>query len=202
AAPPTPAPPPRVSEARSALRAADPELAARFRRYQDELDLSELDADVLTGSRTLSDLFEGALAVHADPADVGAWVVNEVARYLDAEARTPRFGGAQLGDLFARVAGGAVTRRAAKDVLAEMAETGADPITIIEARGLAQVSDAASLEPVVQAVLEAFADKVSEYRAGNRNLFGLFMGQAMRRTGGAADPAVLKALLTDRLEEG
>ncbi|HSG50264.1 MAG TPA: glutamine--tRNA ligase/YqeY domain fusion protein [Longimicrobiales bacterium] len=190
---------PKVSEARDAVRDADPDLAARFRRYQEELGLSELDADVLTGSRALSDLFQGALDVHADPAEVTAWVVNEVARFVD-EGRTPAFTGAQLGTLFARVAEGSVTRRGAKEVLAEMAESGGDPDAIIQARGLTQVSDTDVLAPVVDEVLREFATKVAEYRAGNRNLLGLFMGQVMRRTGGSADPAVLRELLSARLE--
>jgi glutaminyl-tRNA synthetase len=190
---------PKVSESREAVRADDPELATRFRRYQAEMGVSDLDADVLTGSRALSDLFESTLAVHPDPADVTAWIVNEVARFVDQDSAPP-FTGAQLGALFARVAEGAVTRRGAKEVLGEMASGGGDPDDIIRSRGLEAVSDRSSLEPVVEEVLREFAGKVEEYRAGSRNLFGLFMGQVMRRTGGSADPAVVKALLTARLE--
>ena len=76
-----------------------------------------------------------------------------------------------------------------------------EPSTLLlAALGLAQVSSRDALEPVVAEVLSEFAGKVQEYRGGNRNLFGLFMGQVMRRTGGTADPAVIRALLTDRLE--
>ena len=122
-----------------------------------------------------------------------------MARFLEDDAEPP-FAGAALGTLFARVAEGAVSRSGAKEVLAVMAESGGDPDEIIRERGLAQVSSRDALEPLVDQVLLEFAGKVSEYREGNRNLFGLFMGQVMRRSGGTADPAVVKALLTDRLE--
>jgi glutaminyl-tRNA synthetase len=190
---------PKVSDARNEIRAADPELQERFLRYQDEFAISELDADVLTGSRAVSRLFDDALARHPDPSDTSAWIVNEVTRFLDEDAEPP-FQGAALGTLFARVAEGAVSRRGAKEVLAAMAESGGDPDEIIRERGLAQVSSRDALEPLVDEVLAEFADKVSEYRDGKRSLFGLFMGQVMRRSGGTADPAVVKALLTHRLE--
>ncbi|UCC24463.1 MAG: glutamine--tRNA ligase/YqeY domain fusion protein [Gemmatimonadales bacterium] len=193
---------PRVSDARSAVRDADPELATRFERYQAEMGLSELDADVLTGSRAVSDLFEGALAVHGDAKEVSAWVINEAARFVGEEGEAPAFDGAALGTLVDRVADGTVSRRVAKEVLGEMATSGDDPDAIIEARSLTQQADPEVLIPVVEAVLSEFAEKAAEFRAGNRNLFGLFMGQVMRRSGGKADPALVRELLTERLEGG
>jgi glutaminyl-tRNA synthetase len=199
ASPPQPAAQPRVSEARNAVRAEDPELAARFARYQSELGVSELDADVLTGSRRISDLFEGALAVHGDAAEVTVWMVNEVAALLKDDEGTA-LEGAAVGTLLGRVAEDAVSRSGAKEVLAELAEKGGDPDAIIRDRGLAKVTDPGALAPVVDEVLAEFADKVEAYRGGAKNLFGLFMGQVMRRSGGTADPAVVRELLSARLE--
>jgi glutaminyl-tRNA synthetase len=197
---PQPAVAPRVSEARNAVRAADPELQARFRRYQEELGVSELDADVLTGSRTLARLFEDALAVHDEVAEVTAWVVNEVARFVEDD-EGPGFDGAALGLVLQRLADDTLNRRGARAVLEAMAERGGgDPDALIAELGLEKVDDPDELKPMVDMVLTEFADKVTAYREGNRNLFGLFMGQVMRRSGGKADPSLVRSLLVQRLD--
>ena len=84
--------------------------------------------------------------------------------------------------------------------MSALAETGGDPDRIIEERGLEQVDDPAALLPVVDEVLAEFPDKVEAYKGGAKKLFGLFMGQVMRRSGGNADPGLVKRLLTERLE--
>lgn len=192
----------RISEARRAAREADPELAARFARYQEAYGLSEEDADVLTGSRAGSDFFESAVAVHDAPGAVAAWVVNDVRGYVDeGTAADLAFDGAALGRLVALVEAGTVSRRAAKDVLAEMAATGDAPEAVVERLGLEKVDDASALEPVVDTVLGAWPEKVAEYRSGRTNLMGLFVGEVMKATRGAADPKLVKTLLIQRLED-
>ncbi len=191
----------RVSDERTAARAADPVLADRFRRYQDELGLDLGAADVLSGNRAIGELFEGALDEHADAEDVAAWVVNDVRGLLaDRPADELGFGGGALGRLLASVARGEVSRRAAKTVLERMDGTGGDPAAIVAELGLAKVSDASELEPVVRTVLEAWPEKVAEYRTGNRNLLGLFMGQVMKATSGNADPGLTREILVAELD--
>ena len=191
----------RVSDERSAAREADPVLAKRFARYRQELGLDLGDADVLSGNRAIGDLFEGALGAHDDPSDVAAWVVNEVRGLLDGrEADELRFDGSALGRLLAAVARGEVSRRGAKTVLDRMDGAGGDPADIVTELGLVKVSDAADLEPVVRKVLADWPDKRAEYRAGNRNLLGLFMGQVMKATGGNADPRMARELLQNALD--
>jgi Asp-tRNA(Asn)/Glu-tRNA(Gln) amidotransferase B subunit len=95
---------------------------------------------------------------------------------------------------------GTVSRRAAKDVLAEMVEKGGDPAEHVARLGLEKVSDADELGPVIDEVLEAWPEKVEEYRAGKKALIGLFVGQVMKATGGAADPKAVKEMLGRRLE--
>jgi len=80
-------------------------------------------------------------------------------------------------------------------VLEVLVAEGGDPAEIIQRLDLAQVGDDAALAPLVHAVMEANPDKVSAYRSGKVGLFGFFMGQAMRESGGKADPARLQALL-------
>ncbi len=192
---------PQISDERADARADDPVLAARFRRYQEELGLSREHADLLTGTAAAGDFFEAALAEHDDAPSLAAWIVTDVRGLLEGRTLLDLpFGGPELGRLAALVDEGAVTRRAAKDVLARMAGEGGDPAQLVEAMGLEAVSSAEELEGVVDEVLSSWPEKVAEYREGNRNLMGLFVGEVMKKTRGAADPGVARTLLTERLE--
>jgi glutaminyl-tRNA synthetase len=192
---------PQVSDERIAARAADHVLAERFARYSDDLGLSAEHADLLTGSRGAGDFFEAALAEHEDASGVASWVVTEVRGVLAGRALADLpFGGAELGRLAALTADGSVSRRAAKDVLSRMAESGGDPGTLIEEMGLAAVTDADALSTVIDDVLAAWPEKVQEYRAGRKNLTGLFVGEVMKATRGAADPATVRSILAERLD--
>jgi glutaminyl-tRNA synthetase len=192
---------PRVSADREGKRRADEELAARFSRYVNELGIATEDADVLTGSRAASDFFEGALAVHADAQAIASWMVNDLRglqgdRTIEDVAFTPE----ALGRLVAMVDGGSITGRAGKDVLAEMLKGRGEPEEIVERAGLEKIGDTEKLEPVVEKVLAAWPAKVDEYRAGKASLMGLFVGEVMKATRGAADPKVVRSVLEARLE--
>ncbi|MHB1192343.1 MAG: glutamine--tRNA ligase/YqeY domain fusion protein [Longimicrobiales bacterium] len=191
---------PRVSDERAGRRRADAELARRMERYTRELGLSAEDADLLTGSRDLSDFFDEALAAHGDAAAVAGWVVNDLpsvlgGRTLDALP----FDGRGLGVLVGLVGAGRISRRAAKDVLAHMAEKGGEPADIMGRLGLEKMDDHGAVEAAVDAALARWPEKVAEYRAGRANLMGLFVGEVMKATKGAADPKAVKDLLTRKL---
>jgi aspartyl-tRNA(Asn)/glutamyl-tRNA(Gln) amidotransferase subunit B len=81
-----------------------------------------------------------------------------------------------------------------------MVENGGDPATLVEEMGLEQVADVAELGSVIDGVLAAWPEKVEEYRAGKKNLVGLFMGEVMKATGGSADPKAVRDLLSERLD--
>jgi len=200
AATPPPAVSPRVSRDRAGKRRADPELVARMRRYTDEWGVPEPAADVLTGSRALSDFFEAAVTAHEDAAAVAAWVVNDLRGVLEGrDVGDLPFGGAALGRLAALVSEGHISRRAAKDVLAEMARSGGEPAEIAERLGVERVADRGALATVVDEVLAAWPDKVAAYRAGRESLMGLFVGEVMKATRGAADPVAARAVLRERI---
>ena len=185
---------------REVVPRADAELATRMARYRSEWGLSDEDADLLTRDRVVSDFFEEAAREHGDPREAAAWVVNELPRV--SEGRTPEqlpFGGGQLGRLLGLVAGGQVSRTAAREVLQEMASSGDAPDAIVERLGLESLAGDADLSPEIDAVLAEWPAKVSEYRGGKAGLLGFFVGQVVRRTGGKADPRRVKELLEGRL---
>ena len=107
--------------------------------------------------------------------------------------------GADIGALAHMIDTAEISGSAARDVLAEMIEQGGDPAAIVERRGLRQVSDEAALRRTVEDVLRENPGKVEEYRAGKTGLLGFFIGQAMARTRGQGNPAMLKALVEDML---
>jgi Asp-tRNA(Asn)/Glu-tRNA(Gln) amidotransferase B subunit len=197
------APDDRVSDERARARHEDGELEARFQRYQEELGLDLDDADVLTGSRPVSDLFEEALEVHGDAPGVAAWVVNDVQREMKGlpPGEVPVSGEA-LGRLVRLVDEGRITNSAAREVFQAMVDDGSDPEEVVRVRGLEKVADPEAVAPLVTKVLEASPAEVEAYRGGKTALLGYFVGQVMRESGGAADPQVVKEVLAHHLDQG
>jgi glutaminyl-tRNA synthetase len=186
--------------ARDEARAADPELGARFERYQAELGLPEGDVDLLTGDLTLAELFEGAVAVHDAPRAVANWIVNDLLRELkDREIEDLPFGGEEIGRLVALVENGTISGRTAKDVFARLAREGGDPREIVRAEGVEQISEPAALRPIVEGAIDGHPEQAARYSAGQSGLLGFFVGQVMRETGGRANPEVVQRLVREKL---
>jgi glutaminyl-tRNA synthetase len=191
------------SELRDAVRAQQPELAARFVYYTTELGLSFEDADVLTGDLALARFFEDALTVHANAKSVANWILNDLLREAKDNPLTQlRFSGAQLGQLVALVDHNTISSAAAKEVFSELMAQGGDPRTIVEARGLQQLSEPTQLLPLIDQVIAANHDKATQYRAGKSGLLGFFVGQVMRQTGNKANPQVVQVLVQQQLGGG
>jgi Asp-tRNA(Asn)/Glu-tRNA(Gln) amidotransferase B subunit len=175
-------------------------LAERFERYQRELGMPPETADVLTAEPAVGAFFEDALAVHDDADVVSSWIVTDLRGLLDGRSiEDLPFTGGALGGLAGLVEAGSVSRRAAKDVLARMVSEGGQPAELVEAMGLSTMS-AGALEAAVDDVLARWPAKVEEYRSGKKNLIGMFVGEVMKATGGAADPKTARTLLMERLD--
>ncbi len=187
----------------AALRAALPELPrARAKRFVEAFELSAADAAILCADRALAALFEGACGAGATPKRAAGLIISVLLRLLN-EAQGGgaglKFSAAQFGDLVKAVDGNVISSTAAKDVLADMFATGDSPTKIIEARGLAQVSDTAEIEAAVRAVMAANASQVDAYRAGKTQVLGFFVGQVMKSMKGKANPKVVNELVTRAL---
>jgi len=180
-------------------RAQDPAVVALATRYRTELGVADEHADFVA---SVADFFEAALAAHDDAPDVAAWIAVDLKGLLEGRALEDLpFGGADLGRLAGLVERGRVSRRAGKDVLARMIREGGDPDGLVDAMGLAKVSDPDALGAAVDAVLARWPDKVAEFREGKSSLIGLFVGEVMKHTRGAADPLAAKRILSERLAE-
>jgi len=168
-------------------------------------NLPRYDADVLTADRAIADWFEEAVVAAsgiADPKTVSNWVTGELFRLM-REANlsigeikvTPK----GLSELLRLVNAGTLNLNTAKEVLAEMFETGRNAAAIVEARGLAQISDTARLSQLVDEILAANPREVEQYQAGKTGLLSWFVGQVMRATRGQANPQIVNELLRTRL---
>ena len=116
-----------------------------------------------------------------------------------ATIENPPVSAADLGALLDLMANNTINGRIAKDVFEAMIETGKDPATIVEERGLKQVTDTGAIDAAVDKIIAANPDKVAEYRSGKDKLFGFFVGQTMKAMAGKGNPALINETLKQRL---
>jgi len=186
------------------VRAALPELPdTKIARFQQELELPAYDAQVLAEERSTAEWFEAAVAAGGNPKAVANWLINSVFSLLNEQKQnleSAPLQPAQLVQLIALVDDQTISQTSAKEVLAEMFQTGQPADQIIAARGLAQISDAEALASIVEKLLADNPEAVAQYRAGKTSLLGWFMGQVMRATQGKANPTLVKELLQKELD--
>jgi aspartyl-tRNA(Asn)/glutamyl-tRNA(Gln) amidotransferase subunit B len=181
-----------------------PELPdARRERFMMEFHLSAYDAEILTASVASADYFEATVRQGADPKLAANWIIGEVTRTIHDQRTSIRefhVTPEMLADLLSYIASGAVSGTAAKDVFSAMAASGEPAGTIIEARGLGQVSDEVMLTTIVDRILSAYAEQVASYRGGKHELLDFFVGKIMQATGGKAAPVVVKEIVKGKLD--
>ena len=190
------------------IRAQLPELPlARRQRFCSDFGLSDYDAGVLTDERAVADYFE-AVAAACDDAKLAAnWVQVELLGALNSAdldiTDSPVDAGA-LGGLILRIKDGTISGKIAKQVFEGMFNGEGSADTIIEARGLKQVSDSSALEAMVDEVVTGNPDQVAQYRAADpakrKKLTGFFVGQIMKASKGQANPQMVNELLIRRLD--
>jgi aspartyl-tRNA(Asn)/glutamyl-tRNA(Gln) amidotransferase subunit B len=183
------------------LRAELPELPdAKKARFVSQYGLRAEDAGVLVGERATAEFFE-AVARGRDPKLAAYWVIGDLFGALNKKGlgieQSP-VAADQLGGLIDLIADGTISGRIAKDVFAEMIESGADAAAIVEQKGLRQLSDTGAIQAAVDAALAAHPAQVAQY-ATNPKVLGFFIGQVMKATQGKANPALVNELLRKKL---
>jgi aspartyl-tRNA(Asn)/glutamyl-tRNA(Gln) amidotransferase subunit B len=184
------------------LRANLPELPdAKAARFMRDYGLSAYEARVLVAERATADFYE-AVAKGRDGKLAANWVMGDVFAALNRTGRTIETSPvsvANLGKLLDLITDQTINGRIAKEVFEAMVETGDDPVAIVDARGLRQVTDSGAIDAAVAEVLMRNAEKVAEYRAGKEKLFGFFVGQVMKAMAGKANPALVNEVLKRQL---
>lgn len=186
------------------VRASLPELpAARRRRFVSEYGLSDYDADFLTASRPLADYYEAVVKGVGGEAKLCAnWVMGDLSASLNRDDKAideSPVSSEQLAGLLKRIVDNTVSGKIAKDVFSALWEGEGDADSVIESKGLKQITDSGAIEKIIDEILAANPDNVAAYRAGKDKLFGFFVGQAMKATQGKANPKQLNELLKKKL---
>ncbi|MBM4224726.1 MAG: Asp-tRNA(Asn)/Glu-tRNA(Gln) amidotransferase subunit GatB [Gammaproteobacteria bacterium] len=186
------------------VKAALPELpdekAARFVR---DYGLSEYDAGVLTASRELGAFYEEVVRrVGSEPKLCANWVMGDLAALLNndnLEINQSKVDAAALAGLVVRIVDSTISGKIAKDVFEAMWASGEGADAIIEQKGLRQITDTGAIAKAIEEVMAKNAGQLADYRSGKDKLFGFFVGQVMKATGGKANPAQLNELLKKKL---
>ena len=182
-----------------------PELPeSRKQRYLEEYQLSEKDAKLITSSKYLSDLFEGAIKVCNNAKAVNNWIISDISRILNETEMDPieiPFDCNQLGKLVILIDKGTISSSIGKKVLTELFENPRDPEEIIKEKGWIQISDEGAIKEVVLKILEANPRSVADYKGGKDKALGFLVGQAMKETKGKANPQMLNQMFKEELNK-
>jgi aspartyl-tRNA(Asn)/glutamyl-tRNA(Gln) amidotransferase subunit B len=184
------------------MKAALPELPdAKQARFMQSYGLTAYDAGVLVAEKATAAFYE-TVATGRDPKIAANWVTGDFFAALNRTGRSiddPPVSAAALGGLLDLMADNTINGRIAKDVFEAMLESGKDAATIVDERGLCQVTDASAIDAAVDRILAANPDKVAEYKSGKDKLFGFFVGQTMKAMAGKGNPALINEILKQRL---
>ena len=188
------------------VRATLPELPNEKRdRLISEMGLSKYDASVLTSSRELADYFEAVLAAtgNKDPKQCANWVTGTLSGALNKaglEVTESPVSAEQLGSVLLRIQDNTISGKIAKQVFEAIWNgEGADADSVIESKGLKQVTDTGAIEAMIDEVIAANPEQLQQYRDGKEQLFGFFVGQVMKASKGKANPAQVNEILKQKL---
>jgi len=188
-----------------AIKADLPELPdQRKDRYMASDGLSVYDAGVLVAEKETAEYFEH-VATGRDAKTAANWVTGALfgaLNRLDLAITESPVTAADLGRLLDLITDGTISGRIAKDVFDAMVETGKGPATIVEEKGLRQITDTGAIEAAIDGIIAANPDQIAQFQGGNEKVMGWFVGQVMKATQGKANPQTVNELLRHKLETG
>lgn len=183
------------------IRAAQPEFQTeKVRRYQEEYGLPQYDADILTSSRHLADIFEQTVELCKKPKEVSNWLMTDGMRLLkehEKDVEDMDFSPVNLAKLVALVDKNIISRTVAKNVFEAVFAEDVDPEAYVEENRLKVVHDEAALKKIIEELLLANPQSAADFKAGKEKAMGFIVGQTMRAMKGKADPAVVNALVRE-----
>ncbi|MCD7765726.1 MAG: Asp-tRNA(Asn)/Glu-tRNA(Gln) amidotransferase subunit GatB [Lachnospiraceae bacterium] len=180
-----------------------PELRTeKLARYKKEFDIPEYDAGIITESKRMADIFEEATALCGKPKKVSNWLMGETLRLLKEENREPEtldFSPKNLAKLIDLAEAGTINQTVAKEVFEQIFYHDVDPEAYVEEHGLKTVNDEGELRTVVEGVIAANPQSVSDYKGGKEKALGFLVPQTMKAMKGKANPAAVNAMLRELL---
>lgn len=186
------------------VKAKQPEMRTeKMARYQSEYALPEYDAQILTGSKHLADLFEETVAICGQPKEVSNWLMTDAMRLLKErgqEVESLNFSPENLAKLINLIHNNTINRTVARGVFEAVFTDDVDPEQYVEEKGLKVVNDEDALKKKIEEIIAANPQSVADYKAGKQKAMGFIVGQTMRAMKGKANPAVVNALVKEILE--
>ena len=186
-----------------AVKDRQPELRTeKLARYKKEFDIPDYDAEILTGSKHLADLFEETTELCGKPKKVSNWLMGETLRLLKEAGQEPEeitFSAAHLAKLIEVLDAGTINQTVAKEVFEQIFREDIDPEQYVEAHGLKMVNDDNLLRTVVEQVIAANPQSVADYRGGKEKALGFLVGQTMKQMKGKANPGAVNKMLKELL---
>ena len=185
------------------VRDRQPELRTeKLERYKKEFDIPAYDADILTGSKRLADLFEETTALCGKPKKVSNWLMGETLRLLKEAGKEPEdlsFTPQHLASLIELLDAGTINQTVAKEVFEKIYYEDVDPQVYVEEHGLKMVNDDNLLRTVVEGVIAANPQSVADYKGGKEKALGFLVGQTMKQMKGKANPGAVNKMLKELL---
>ena len=171
-------------------------------RFVSEYGLSEKDASIIIGSKTLAKFYEEVVSLGANPKTVSNYILGDLLRLLNAnnmEAEDIKISPKNFVSLLKIIESGKISNTAGKEVFKEMFVSDKDPEIIIEEKGLAQISCSDEIEKLVNQVLSDNPKSIEDFKAGKTQAVGFLMGQVMKASKGKANPPVAKQMIEEKL---
>ena len=176
----------------------------KCQRFISDLGLSDYNADLLTSSRELADYFETALALAPDQSKLLVnWILGDLSGALnrsDLDIQSSPINAAMLVTLLQRISDNTISGKIAKEVFEAMWQGEGSADSIIESRGLKQITDSSAIEGLIDEVIAANPNQVAEFQAGKEKMLGFFVGQIMKQSKGKANPGQVNQMLRDKLK--
>jgi aspartyl-tRNA(Asn)/glutamyl-tRNA(Gln) amidotransferase subunit B len=172
------------------------------KKFIQDWKIPQYDAEVLTTSKEIADYYEECVKNYQDGKRVSNWVMGEVLRELNErkiEIKDFKITPTNLTDLLKQIDEGTISGKMAKEIFAEMAETGKSASQIIKEKRLMQITDQKDLAQIIETVLKENEENVKKYHAGKEKLFGFFVGEVMKKTQGKANPKLVNQILKEKL---
>jgi aspartyl-tRNA(Asn)/glutamyl-tRNA(Gln) amidotransferase subunit B len=171
-------------------------------RFIKDYALNAYEANVLVSEKEISDYFEEVVK-NSDIKLAKNWIMGDLFASLNDKnisiSQSP-VTAKKMSQLINSISSGVISGRTAKEVFEVMKETGEEPNKIIESKGLQQKSDPKELEEIIEKILADNKDKVDQYKSGKDKLFGFFVGQVMKVSGGKANPQLVNEILKNKLK--
>lgn len=186
------------------VKARQPELRSeKLERYKKEFDIPEYDAEILTGSKKMADIFEAATAICGKPKKVSNWLMVETLRLLKENSMEPediQFSPENLAKLVDLAEAGTINSSVAKEVFEKIFSQDIDPEKYVEENGLKTVNDESALKAVIEKVIAENPKSVEDYKGGKEKAIGFLVGQSMKAMKGKADPGMVNQMLKEALK--